>query len=401
MAGWLVSGTRWGSRGRRTTQQETLILMRIAMIQDDWWPLVRGGSVHVRELSLALAEEFGHEIDIYTRSLKQDGIRYTRTRSYADGAVSVVRLGPCTEYWNVIGRASSVVTPISGLVRGDYDVIHGHTFLPALPTRIGASLTDAASVFTVHGTSMASGVGHDTTPLAGLKRRAERLFVLGFSYDHVISVNEDHLGLLREAHDDVSYIPNGVDIDRFDVDRDVVEGRILFVGRLAPKKRVRDLIEAYSMIAADVPDRELVIVGTGSLQEELERFASRLGVGDGVRFEGYVPDETVPEYYASAELFVLPSIWEGHPLTLLEAWAAGVPVVATDVEGIAEFVDHGETGYLVSPESPDDLAEAIRYALENESVAQQWGRRAKRLAADEYSWAETARETDRVYRSIV
>lgn len=374
--------------------------MRIAMIQDDWWPLIRGGSVHVRELSLALAEEFGHEVDIYTRSLKQNGIRYTRGRSYAGGAVSIVRLGPCTEYWNVIGRTSSVVTPVPRLLRGRYDVVHGHTFLPALPTRIGTSLTDAPSVFTVHGTSIASGVGHDTTLLAGIKRRAERLLVLGFSYDHVISVNRDHLGLLRNAHDSVSYIPNGVDLDRFAIDQEPIEGRILFVGRLAPKKRVQDLLEAYSMIAADVPASELVIVGTGSLRRELKRLAKRLDIAEDVRFEDHVPDEAIPQYYASAELFVLPSVWEGHPLTLLEAWAAGVPVIATDVEGITEFVDHEETGYLVPPESPDDLANAIRFALENGSIAQQWGKRAREIAASEYSWAETARKTDQVYREI-
>ena len=370
------------------------------MIQDDWWPLIRGGSVHVRELSLALAEECGHEVDIYTRSLKQKGVRYTETETYLDGAVSVVRLGPCTEYWNGVGRVSSMVTPLPRLLRGEYDVIHGHTFLPAVPTWVGTSLTDAASVFTVHGTALTSGVGHDTTALADVKRRIERSFVLDFEYDHVISVNKEHLELLSDAHNAVSYVPNGVDINRFSVDRETVEGRILFVGRLAPKKRVSDLIEAYSNVAADLPESELVIVGTGSLQAELERLAADSDAAESIRFEGSVPDDAIPGYYASAELFVLPSVWEGHPLTLLEAWVAGTPVVATDTEGITEFVDHGETGYLVPPESPADLADTIQYALENRSVAQQWGANGRTLASEEYSWTGAARKTDELYRQI-
>ena len=374
--------------------------MKIAMIQDDWWPLIRGGSVHVRELSIALAEEFGHEIDVYTRALEQDGVRYTESESHANGAVSVIRLGPCTEYWNPLGRASSVVTPIPQLLRGEYDVIHGHTFLPGFPTRASKSLTDAATVFTVHGTALRSGVGHDTTMLAGLKRRAERLLLLRFSYDHVISVNRKHLELLSAAHDNVSYIPNGVDLDRFDVDRDTVPGRILFVGRLAPKKRVQDLIEAFATVVDDRPESELVIVGTGSQRDDLERLAESLGVAEAVRFEGHVPDEEIPEYYASAELFVLPSVWEGHPLTLLEAWAAGTPVIATDVEGIAEFVEHEETGYLVPPESPADLADALRYALENTATTRKWGTNARRVATTQFSWAGAAKKTDELYRRI-
>lgn len=374
--------------------------MRIAMIQDDWFPLIRGGSVHVRELSMALAEKCGHEVDIYTRALTQDGIRHSHPKSYCDGAVSVIRLGPCTEYWNPVGRASSTVTPLPHLLRGEYDVVHGHTFLPAVPTSLGGSLTDAATVFTVHGTAITSGVGHDTTALSGLKRRIERLFVLGFPYDHVISVNREHLDLLSDAHEDVSYIPNGVDIERFDSDRETVDGRILFVGRLAPKKRVRDLIEAYETVAEAVPESELVIVGTGSQRDELEELVDRLDLSDDVTFEGHVPDDAVPDYYASAEVFALPSVWEGHPLTLLEAWAAGTPVVGTDVEGIAEFIEPGETGYLVPPESPGELADALVSALEDPSGTRQMGAVARRTATEEYSWEQAAAETDEVYRRV-
>jgi glycosyltransferase involved in cell wall biosynthesis len=199
----------------------------------------------------------------------------------------------------------------------------------------------------------------------------------------------------------VTCIPHGVAPDRFELDRERETGRILFLGRLAPKKRVSDLIDAYAQLAPAHPESELVIVGVGPLKADLERQVARLDLGSRVRFEGRVPDSAIPEYYASASLFVLPSVWEGHPLTLLEAWAAGTPVIATDVEGIAEFVTHGETGYLVPPESADDLASALRYALDDESEAREWGRRGRVLAAEEYSWSGVAERTDELYREAI
>jgi len=373
--------------------------MRIAMVQDDWWPTTGGGPVHTKELSIALAETFDHEVDIFTRALEKDGESYTDTERYADGRVRVNRLRPATEYWNTVGRLSSLATPVPKLLRGDYDVIHGHTFLPAVPTQLGGRLSGTPAVFTVHGTALSTGVGKDTSRLTGIKRRLEHKFILGFDYDHVISVNRHHLDLLEEYHESLSCIPNGVDIERFDRDRERNRD-ILFLGRLDPKKRVSDLIEAFGLIAEEYPDTRLVIVGTGSLDDELEEQARATAASDRIVFEGRVPDEAIPEYYASSELFVLPSVWEGHPLTLLEAWASGIPVITTEVEGIQEFVDHEENGYLVPPESPPDLADALRVSLDDPESAREWAREARELVRSEYSWEAAARRTDEVYRNI-
>ena len=376
--------------------------LRVAMIQDDWWPRTGGGPVHVKELSERLATGYECEVDVYTRSLRSsDGERFTEAERLAGGAVTVYRQRPCTHYWNPVGRASSLVRPILPVLRGDYDVVHGHTFLPAFPTKVSSTVGGIPSVFTVHGTALTSGVGRDRTSLAKFKRMIERQFLLGFDYDHVISVNEDHVPLLERTQSAVSCIPNGVDLDRFGVEEPTVDGRIVFLGRLAPKKRVSDLIRAFDRIAADCPEAELIVVGEGPLETELKEVTADLGVDDRVTFTGRVEDGAIPHYYASAELFVLPSVWEGHPLTLLEAWAAGLPVIASDVEGIAEFVDHGETGYLVGSKDPEALADAIRYAFDHPEEAKGWGRAARERAEREFSWETAARRTRRVYDRVL
>jgi len=373
--------------------------MRIAMVQDDWWPEVGGGPKHVKSLSIQLAEQFEHEVDIYTRALAENGEHYDENETYADGAVKVYRVGPPVDYWSPIGRGSFLFLPVPVLVQHDYDIIHGHTFLPALPTKLTGMVTDTPIVFTVHGTTLTTGVGRETSISAGVKQYIERQFILNFNYDHVISVNNEHLDLLEANHDSVSVVPNGVELAKFEkkIPR---QDEILFLGRLAPKKRVSDLIAAFAEISEDFPKYELVIVGTGPKEESLKADVRSRGLSDRVSFKGKVSDKKIPEFYNRASLFVLPSVWEGHPLTLLEAWASGLPVVATNVDGIAEFVEHEENGYLVPVQSPPHLAEGLRYALANPEKAKSWGQAGHELVRNQYSWKKAAEKTQAVYKSI-
>lgn len=376
--------------------------MKIAMIQDDWWPQVGGGPVHVRELSIALAEAFGHEIDIYTRKLRDDGESHTAVETYAGGDVRVLRRGPTATYHNVVGRLASAVSLIPFGHLGEYDLVHGHTYLPAVPTRLAGLFGDLPTVFTVHGTTLNSGVGLSHSRIRNRVERAlERRFILDFDYEHVISVNREHLDMLSEAHRDVSYIPNGIDIDRFDPDASAQSGRILYLGRLAREKRVVDLVESMPAVVREHPHAELVVVGTGPERAHLETRAADLGVDDSVTFEGRVSDEAVVDHYAAADVFVLPSVWEGHPLTLLEAWASGTPVIASDTEGIAEFVDDGTNGRLVPPKTVPELADAIVELLGSPDVGREWAQHGKDLVESEYTWRATAERTDEVYRQAV
>lgn len=376
--------------------------MRIAMLQDDWWPQVGGGPIAVRELSKALATECGHTVDIYTRALKEGELTYKEQETYANDKVTVYRRPPATEYHNLVGRAASLFTLIPWEQLGQYDIIHGHAYLPGIPTWLSGHLGRVPTVFTVHGTALPSNARPTTSPIRNwVERHLERALLLTLNYGHVISVNKEHLKLLMGHHNQVSHVPNGVDVDRFDIDRNPQSGRILYLGRLSGEKRIDTLIRALPSIQDEFPNAELVLVGTGPEREHLERLVRELNITPSVNFVGRVPEEETPKYYASAELYVLPSIWEGHPLTLLEAWATGTPVIASDTEGISEFVDDGETGFLVEPKSPRLLAEAITYALTHSDETAQWAKNAKQLVESEYTWSATAQRTEHIYQDVL
>lgn len=134
---------------------------------------------------------------------------------------------------------------------------------------------------------------------------------------------------------------------------------VLYAGRLRTRKAVAVLLEAFARLRREVPGAALVLVGDGEQRPALEDQARRLGIEKAVRFTGAVPRDEMARRLAAADLFCLPSLYEGFPLAILEAMAAGLPVVATAVAGVPEAVEHGVTGLLVPPEDADALARAL------------------------------------------
>ena len=151
---------------------------------------------------------------------------------------------------------------------------------------------------------------------------------------------------------------NGIDLARFEFVGPKEEGPAVMVGRLSPEKDVETLVRAVPLILGQHPSFRLESACDGPCLASLKRLAEEeLGLRDNVRFLGEVRD--IPGLLARASVFVLPSLTEGISLTLLEAMARGLPVVATRVGGNPEVVVDGETGFLVPPQSPRDLAAAI------------------------------------------
>jgi len=155
----------------------------------------------------------------------------------------------------------------------------------------------------------------------------------------------------------VCTILNGIDLDRFPYNGPCPHGPVVTVARLSPEKDVANLVRATAIAAREDDDLRVEVAGGGPCLEDLKGLAAELGVAERVTFLGEVRD--VPALLGRARIFVLPSLSEGIPLTVLEAMARGLPVVATRVGGLHEVVDHGVTGLLVPPADPGALAGAM------------------------------------------
>jgi len=175
---------------------------------------------------------------------------------------------------------------------------------------------------------------------------------------------------------------------------------ILYVGRLAPRKGVHYLLQAMPRIIKYFPKARLVVVGTGPLGHYLKDLSKRLGLQDSVMFRGYVSDEEIRRLFAFADVVVVPSIFEGCPLVLLEAMAAGKPIVASAVQGISEVVKSDFSGLLVNPGDVYEIEHAILRLIKDRGFAKYLGENARQTIITDYSWEKIARKTMEVYEKI-
>jgi glycosyltransferase involved in cell wall biosynthesis len=160
--------------------------------------------------------------------------------------------------------------------------------------------------------------------------------------------------------------------------------RLLFVGRLAAVKGLPILLEAVAMLRPEF-DLELILAGDGAERAMLSARSRALGIEDRVRFRGYQSPAQVQGLLREADVFVLPSFAEGVPVVLMEAMAAGVPVVATQVAGIPELVEHERTGLLVPPGDARLIAEQVARVLDDPLLRDRLIAAAKRKVAAEFN----------------
>jgi glycogen synthase len=170
--------------------------------------------------------------------------------------------------------------------------------------------------------------------------------------------------------------------------------RVAYLGRLAPQKDVGTLLEAFARLPAGA---QLLVVGDGPDRPALARRAQRFG--SRVHFTGFVPHVQVPAVLRHVDMFVLPSLYEDLSSALIEAMAAGLPVVATRVGGTADLVHDGVNGLLVAPRDPAALAAAISRVLADPAAAAGLAAAARRTA-DAYAWPGLARKVLEVYKRV-
>jgi len=179
--------------------------------------------------------------------------------------------------------------------------------------------------------------------------------------------------------------------------------QVLFVGRLVERKGVKHLIEAI----ARLPDARLVVIGDGPERQALETGTRDLGLGTRVDFRGRVSDDELRATYAASDALVLPSILdargdtEGLGVVLLEAMSYGVPVVASDIGGITDIVEHNKSGLLVPPGDSAALTQALERLSRDTALAQRLGAAGEQRVRSAFGWTEIMAKWDAVYRARV
>lgn len=198
-------------------------------------------------------------------------------------------------------------------------------------------------------------------------------------------------------------IENPVAESYFNVERACEPGRIFCCARIRPLKNILGLIEAFARIVRQFPDAHLRIAGTpeAAYLETCKQGIEANGLQDKVFFLGNISIDDVQRELARAHCLVVPSFQENAPLTIAEAMAAGVPVVAADVGGIPEMIEDGMTGLLIDPYDPKSISDAVIKILSDETLALSMGQSAKETAGKRFSASLIRKKTLEVYREIL
>jgi len=284
---------------------------------------------------------------------------------------------------------------------GGFDVVHAHSPAPAALARVAVRALPPASRPAFVSTE------HNVWSSHAQVTRWANSATFGLD-DAAIAVSEEvRASMPARWQRTTRVIVHGIDLDAvraLRTDRETVRrelgiapGEVLAVtvANFRPSKGYPDLFEAARLVGErDLPVR-FVVVGQGPMAAELARRHAELGLGDRLQILGYRPD--APRLTAAADLFVLASHHEGLPVAVMEAFAAGVPVVATDVGGLSEAVREGESGRLVPPRRPDLLAAAVADLALDPTARQRLGLAAA-AEADRFSATRSQREVEEVYR---
>ena len=359
--------------------------LKVGIVSPYGYPHPGGVNEHVRFTYEAM-RRMGHDVWIitskYCRQRESEGhiIRLgTGWAAPANGSVGRVTLG-----LRFTRQAREV------LEAQDFDILHFHEpFVPFLsPTMLDQSRTvNVATFHAFGGFSPSYWIGKR---FAG--RLAERLhgrIAVSGAARHFID---------RYFPGDYTIIPNGVDLDRFtnaEPYENLRDGtlNILFVGRLEERKGFIHLLKAYHRLRKRKVDARLLVVGAGPKLREYKRFVGLRGIRD-VEFLGRVSDDEKVRYFASADIYCAPNTGqESFGIVLLEAMAAGVPIVASDIHGFKRVVERNVQGLLVEPRNPRALAAALYTLARDPDLRHEMGD-AGRARAPEFSW-------DRVTERIV
>ena len=185
---------------------------------------------------------------------------------------------------------------------------------------------------------------------------------------------------------ETTVVPNIVNLDAFHpAQRPPSDFHVLVTRNLEPIYDIATAIRAFAQVAREVPRARMTIAGSGPQRAELERLASELGVADRVRFTGRLDNTELPARYREATVALNPSLADNMPISLLEAWASGVPVVSTRVGGVPHMVEDGRTALLVEPRDEAAMAEAMLRLNRDAALAGSLALAGQRAAAP-YAW---------------
>jgi glycosyltransferase involved in cell wall biosynthesis len=322
-------------------------------------------------------------------------------------------LRKCPLYWLVVPFLFifNFMAVLKVICRERPDIIHAHWIIPQ-----GFVASIIKKIYKIP--YLATAHGGDIFGLKGFFLKPFKLFVLknASKISVVSSAIKNEILANLDSKLKIEVISMGVDSEYFSsAKRDISLKKeyqissyfLLFVGRLAEKKGVRYLIEAMLAVTTVFPETKLLIVGTGTLDQELKTLTKQLHLENNIVFAGQISNLDLPRYYATADVFIGPSVIatsgdrEGLPVTFMEAMSCGCVPIVTDLEGNTDLVQDNITGFLVRQKDSEAMAKKIIELLSNPSLMTNMKNESRKKIVSQFDWKTIADKYEAILTSAL
>lgn len=295
----------------------------------------------------------------------------------------------------------------------EIDIIHIHSSYDTIPSIFFSLKKKVPLVLTAHGLNhIYFAKESDVRLFEDYKKRYKEIFSIPSKIISISSTNTERALSVGALPKKIVRIPNGININewkpipkedaRKKLDIDLDKKIVLFTGNLQKRKGIDILIESFRQVVDEISEVNLIIVGSGEEEKNLKFLTNKLGLHASVKFTGRVSDEELKLWYNACDVYVLPSKSEGLSIAMLEAMSLEKPIITTKPEmGTYDCLIDGENGYFVDYGNIDELAQKIIKILEDNDLAEKFGRKSRELIENEYNWEKIAKQTYNLYREVV
>jgi len=382
--------------------------MHIIEVASRFRPAIGGMEEHVYRISLELLKR-GHKVTVVT-SNEADGETCPLQAEVMQG-IQVYRFPLFVprlfrELWFIPNMSSTLRR-----IKGDVVHAHGYRCMSSFQAAYLARRECIPVVLTPHGIYPSRSLAN-----ALLKSAFDRTFghmLVDYS-ERIVALSEHNTRLLLQigaTPDKITVIPNGVRVEEYadlEKSKEILNevgsnGPILlYVGRIDWNKQVGKVIEAMPLILKSFPSAKFVIIGPdyANYSGELSHLASRMGVKRAIVMAGRVTAERLREFYSAADIFILPSSYEGFGLSMIEAMVSRIPVIASSAGGPGDILDHGIHAWLMEVVTPEKIAESVRILLTDQQLRGNLVKNAFELVKEKYTWEKVVDKLEVVYDQV-
>lgn len=316
-----------------------------------------------------------------------------------------------------IASANPSIKLIYNPLNYDMDIVHAHSPIPYsdLPALLYAKRKKLPFILTYQFDGVETGGSFARNAGVSLYNKLFIHKVLD-SADVIIATTKSYAQespFLRRYLDKIVVIPNGINVKEVTTPLTREKSReilglpqdseiILFFGSLVEYKGPDILLKAFKLVKDIIPSVKLIFAGRGHMDAQLKKAAKQMKISEDVIFTGFVEDSEKPLYYKAADIFCLPSttLAESFGIVNLEAMAAGIPIVSSNLGGIPDIVKDGENGLLAKPYDIEMVAEKLIKLLKDDDMRVEMGQNGLKMV-DNYTWDEVTAKTENIYKELI